>query len=154
MENEQPVSAHEAQDSLDALANVREENVARLQRPRRYWAMVGMLLAAYALIPLTSSWTPLLTFVVVPALLVVIVIFATWKQPSAVRNIKLTGTMWLPLLGFAVLAGVLGGLDTALYNAHGWSWLPPLVAVLLFALAVVGGRLIDRYWARTVSNRD
>ena len=154
MENDKYVSPHEARVALKALDDAKEANIVRLQRPRRYWVMMGMLFALFALVPLTSSWPPLLTFLLVPALLVVILLFASWKQPSAIRNIKLTGSMWLPLLGFALLAGVLGGLNTALYNEHGWLWLPPLVAVLLFVIATVGGPLIDRYWARTVSNRD
>ena len=153
MENQERAWRQQAHDALRALNDVREANVASLQRPRRYWIMVGPFLAVYALIPLTSSWPAVVTFLLVPAMLVVIVVFAAWKQPTAVRNIKLTGTMWLPLLGFAVLAGTLGGLNTALYNEHGWWWLPPLVAALLFIVATVGGPLIDRCWARTVSAR-
>lgn len=153
MENQEPVSDSEVHEALAALVDVREANVKRLQRPRRYWIMVGLFLAVFALIPLTRSWPPIITFSVTPALLIVIAVFASWKQPSAVRNIKLTGKMRLPLVGFALLAGIMGGLNTALYNQLGWWWLPPLVAALLFTLAVVGGPLIDRYWARVVSDR-
>ncbi len=115
--------------------------------------MVGLFLAVFAVIPLGLSWSPIVTLIAAPVLLITIGLFASWKQPSTVRNIKLTGTMWLPLIGFALLAGVLGGLNTALYNAHGWWWLPPVVAVLLFTVAVVGGPRMDRNWARVVSDR-
>ena len=153
MESDKPVVNDEVQEALLALDDAREVNIRRLQRPRRYWIMVGLFLAVFALIPLTISWPPLVRFIAAPALVIVIVLFVSWKQPTAVRKIRLTGKMWLPVLGFSVFAGIVGGLNTALYDQYGWWWLPVLVAGLLFVLTVFAGPVIDRNWARTVSDR-
>lgn len=153
MENQDPLPDGDVQEELRALDAARKVNVKRLQRPRGYWIITGLFLAVFALIPLTTNWPPLVRFIAAPALLTVTVLFAAWKQPSAVRKIKLTRNMWLPLVGIAVLAAGVGGLNAALFDQHRWWWLPPLVAVLLFTVTVVGGPLIDRNWARAVSGR-
>ncbi len=139
-----------ARDALDAVAETRALNAERLRRSPRYWPMCGVLLAVYGLLPYTRGWPPLLWFLVPPALSVVVVSVAAWRQPTAVRKIKLTGTMWLPFLGFVLAGAALEALDIALYVTHGWWWVPPSAAVLLFVLVVVAGPVIDRSWARRV----
>lgn len=142
----------EAREALDVVAQTREVNAERLRRPRWYWFMVGGFLAVFGLLPLTADWPPLVRFVLPPALMIVIAVFAAWRQPTAVRKLELRGRMWLPLLGSALAAALVQGLNMALFASHGWWWLPPLTALVLFTGTILAGPAIDRSWARTVSS--
>ena len=144
-------SAASARESLDALQDAGELNAQRLRRPRRYWIMFAAMLSVFALIQYTTQWPPVLRFVAPTALMVVIAIIAAWKQPTAVRKIRLSGRMLLQIAGFAALAGVVGGISHALYAELGWWWIPLVAAVLLFGLVAGLGPLMDRSWARRAS---
>lgn len=140
-------SAADAGESLEALDAVNEMNSGRLQRPRRYWPMVGALLAVLALVPLaTDLLPPLVVFLLMPGMIMVIVCVAARKQPPAVRHIRLQGSMWLPYLGGVLVMGLIGGLNSVLYDTHGWWWSPVLAAVVMFLFCAVGGPALDRYW--------
>ncbi|GAA1318570.1 hypothetical protein ACFSWE_07180 [Leucobacter albus] len=139
------------QEAMATLAEAEQQNIARLQRPARYWPTLGLMLAVFALLPYTRSWPMLLQYLIPPATVIAIGAVAAWKQPSAVRKLRLSGSMTLGLIGFAAAAGVLGGLSTALYAEHGWWWLPAVAAAALFALVTFGGRALDRFWARRAS---
>lgn len=105
------------------------------------------------MIPLGTDLLPPLAATLLPlGLIVGIGVLASWKQPTAVRKIRLRGKMWLPYIGGVLLLGLIGGLNAALYSDEGRWWLPPLTAVVLFALVWIGGRAMDRYWAREVSH--
>ncbi len=141
-------SAAEAGESLEALDAVGELNAERLQRPRRYWPMVGALLAVLALVPLaTDLLPPLAVFLLMPGMIVVIFIVAARKQPPAVRHIRLQGSMWLPYIGGVLVMGLIGGLNSVLYDTRGWWWIPLITAVVMFFICAVGGQALDRYWA-------
>ena len=144
--------ADAARDALDVVAAAQALNAQRLRRPPRYWLMLGLFAAVFGLLPYTTGWPPLAQFLVPPALVLIIASVAAWRQPTAVRKIKLTGTMWLPLLGFALAAGVLGALSRALYAEHALWWVPLSAGVLMFVLVVTVGPAIDRSWARRVSH--
>lgn len=148
MENDDPT----VDEALDAVAAAREVNVERLQRPKRYWIMLGLFLSVFALIPYLTGLPALVQFVAPVVLVLAVALIAAWKQPTAVRKIKLSGRMGLQLAGFALLAGVVGGVSRGLYSERGWWWLPLLAAVLLFAIVATLGPLMDRSWARQVSN--
>ncbi|WP_443346423.1 hypothetical protein [Arthrobacter rhombi] len=147
-------SAIEAAESVEALDAVGELNTERLRRPRRYWPMVGALLAVLALVPLaTDLLPPLVVFLLMPGMIMVIVCVAARKQPPAVRHIRLQGSMWLPYLGGVLVIGMVGGLNAALYDLHGWWWSPVLAAVVMFLFCAVGGPVLDRYWIGRARNR-
>lgn len=138
-------------ESLTALEATRQLNAKRLQRPKRYWTMLGLMLAVFALMPYMRNWPPILQYITPVILLLGIAAFAAWKQPTAVRKIRLSGGMKLTLIGFALLGGILGGLSNALYAEHGWWWLPATAAVTLFIFVRFGGSAMDRSWARRAS---
>lgn len=144
-------NAATAREALDAVQEAREVNAQRLRRPRRYWIMFGAILAVFALMPYASSWPPVLQYSIPPALIIAVGIVAAWKQPTAVRKIRLSGRMALRLIAYAVTAGVLVGISGALYSEHGWWWLPACTAVVVFAFVAGVGPLMDRAWARRVS---
>ena len=147
MEND----AASAREALQAVQEAKTLNAQRLRRPRRYWIMLGAFLAVFALLPYTSSWPALLRFIVPPVLVIVIAVIAAWKQPTAVRKIRLSGRMALPLISLAIVAGIVVGTSSALYGEHGWWWLPLLAAIVLFALVAGFGPRMDNFWARRVS---
>lgn len=138
-------------ESLAALEATRDLNAERLQRPKRYWTMLACMLSLYALMPYTRSWPAWLQYAAPLAAVFVIFAVSAWKQPSAVRKIRLSGAMTLQLIGFALSGGIIVGLSGALYAEHGWWWLPAAAAVLVFALVSAGGRAMDRSWARRAS---
>ncbi len=141
-------SAADAGESLEALDAVGELNAERLQRPRRYWPMIGAMFAIFALMPLAADLLPpLAAILVVPGLIVLIAVVAGRKQPSAVRHIRLRGAMWLPYIGGVLAMGLIGGLNSALYDTRGWWWTPLITAVVMFFICAVGGPALDRYWA-------
>ncbi|MGO1181917.1 MAG: hypothetical protein ACTHZ5_08690 [Micrococcaceae bacterium] len=148
MENHDPT----ADEALHAVAEVREVNAERLRRPKRYWVMLGLILAVFALIPYLTGLPVLVQFLAPVALVLVIALVAAWNQPTAVRKIKLSGRMGLQLAGFAILAGIVGGVSRGLYAEQGWWWVPLLAAVLLFTIVATLGPLMDRSWARHVSD--
>lgn len=148
MENGDPTPA----EALDAVAEAREVNVERLQRPKRYWVMLGLFLSVFALIPYLTGLPVLVQFVAPVALILVIALVAAWNQPTAVRKIKLSGRMGLQLAGFAILAGVITGVSRGVYAEQGWWWVPLLSAVVLFTIVATLGPLMDRSWAHQVSN--
>ncbi|MGO2004026.1 MULTISPECIES: hypothetical protein [Micrococcaceae] len=156
MDPDHHLSATEARESLEALDAVGDLNAERLHRPRRYWPMVGALLAVLALVPLaTDLLPPLVVFLLMPGMIVVIFSVAARKQPPAVRHIRLQGSMWLPYLGGVLVIGVVGGLNAALYDLHGWWWSPVIAAVGMFLFCAVGGPALDRCWiGRARSRRD
>ncbi|WP_417233813.1 hypothetical protein [Arthrobacter sp.] len=122
-----------------------------LRRPRRYWVMLGALLAVLGLIPLAGNLLPpVATFIAVPLLLMAIVITAAHQQPRAVRSLKLTGIMWVPYVGGVVLVAVLAGAGAALYSAHGGWAIPVATAAVLFTVCALGGRAMDDFWGRHV----
>jgi hypothetical protein len=139
-------------EAIDAMAEVREVNVERLQRPKRYWVMLGLFLSVFALIPYLAGLPPLVQFVAPMVLVLVIALVAAWKQPTAIRKIKLSGRMGFQLAGFAILAGVVGGVGRGVYAAQGWWWVPLLAAVVLFTTVATLGPMMDRSWARQVSS--
>jgi hypothetical protein len=141
----------DAQASLDALAATGAQNVRRLQRPRRYWVGVASLMTLFPLLPYAKYFTPLAVYLGVPAIILIIGIVARWRQPTAVRKIRLTGVMWLPVLGLAVLLGTVARLSNALFSTQGVLWLPAVTAAAVFTLVVLAGPAIDRSWARRVS---
>jgi len=145
-------NATPASEALHAVQQARELNAQRLRRPRRYWIMLGGFVSVFALMPYMSEWPVLLQFLAPPVLIIVIAVIAAWKQPTAVRKIRLSGRMALQLIGFAIAAGIIGGLSRALYTEHGWWWLPLSAAVVLFGLVAGIGPLMDRSWARQVSH--
>lgn len=141
-----------AREALEVVEETKSLNAERLRRPRRYWLMFGAFLSVFALMPYTLSWPALFQFVVPPVVLIVIAVVAAWKQPTAVRKIKLSGRMVLQIIGFALLAGVVGGVSRAVYAEQGWWWVPLLAAILLFTVVTTLGPLMDRSWARQVSH--
>ncbi|MGM7670333.1 hypothetical protein [Microbacterium sp. A93] len=147
MENNAPST----REALDAVHEAREINAQRLRRPRRYWIMFGGILAVFALTPYTTGWPPLVQYLAPAALIIIIGVTAAWKQPTAVRKIRLSGRMVLQLIGFAVVAGVIVGISRALYSEHGWWWLPLIAAIVLFGFVAGIGPRMDRSWARQVS---
>lgn len=143
-----------ARESLDAVDEVRNLNAERLQRPRRYWVMAGAALAVLGLIPLAVDvLPPLVAFVVPPILMLTIVVVASRKQPSAVRNVRLRGLMWLPFIGGVLCAGVVAIAGSVLYDSHGFWGIPVATAAVLFALCAVGGPALDAFWARQTRQR-
>ena len=135
-----------AGESVDSVRHPRNDE---LRRPRRYWVMLGALLAVFGLIPLASDLLPpVATFIVVPLLMMAIAITAAYKQPRAVRSLKLTGIMWLPYLGGVLLVAVLAATGSALYSAHGWWAIPVITATVLFLVSAIGGPALDAFWAR------
>jgi len=148
MENNDPA----VDEALEAVERARALNAKRLQRPKRYWAMLGLLLSVFVLIPYLSGLPVVLQFVSPLLLVLVIALIAAWKQPTAVRKIRLTGRMVFQLAGFAILAGVIAGVSRGVYAEHGWWWVPLCAASLLFVIVVTLGPLMDRSWARQVSS--
>lgn len=143
-----------ARESLDAVDAVRDLNAERLRRPRRYWVMVGAGLAVLGLTPLAVDVLPPLTaFVVPPLLMLVIVIVASRKQPSAVRHVRVRGAMWLPYIGGVVCAAAIATVGSVLYDSHGWWGIPVVAAVVLFVLCAVGGPALDAFWAHHTRQR-
>lgn len=133
----------------DSVDSVRGPNNDDLRRPRRYWAMLGAMLAVFGLIPLAGYLLPpLAMFLMVPLLLLAIGITAARKQPRAVRSLKLIGIMWLPYVGGVLLIAVLAGLGAALYSARGGWGIPVATAAMLFLVSVIGGPALDAFWAR------
>lgn len=145
-------NAASAREALDAVQEAKNLNAQRLRRPRRYWIMLGAMLAVFALMPYMTGWPAVLQFLVPPALAIVIGLIAAWKQPTAVRKIRLSARMVLQLIGFALVAGIIVGLSRALYSEHGWWWLPLVAAIVMFGLVVGIGARMDRSWARQVSH--
>jgi peptidoglycan/LPS O-acetylase OafA/YrhL len=141
-----------AREALDAVRATRELNAERLRRPKRYWIFLGLMLSVFALLPYTADWPPLLQYVAAPALMILIAVIAGWKQPTAVRKIRLSGRMTLQLLGFAIIAGVVAAISRAVYLEQGWWWAPLVGAVLLFAFVTNVGPRMDRSWARRASH--
>ncbi|MGP5607736.1 hypothetical protein [Arthrobacter rhombi] len=153
MDSDDTPNAAQAGESLEALGAVGELNAERLQRPPRYWFLVGFILAVLALVPLVTDLLSMpAALLVLPGAIVVVFLFASWKQPSAVRHIRLHGSMWLPFLGGVLVVGFIGGINSALYDTHGWWWIPVIAAVVLFSLGTIGGPALDRYWVRRVRN--
>ncbi|MDA3147170.1 hypothetical protein JSO19_07235 [Leucobacter sp. UCMA 4100] len=148
MEND----ADDAREALDVVEEAQKLNAERLQRPRRYWVMLGLFLSVLALLPYTSSWPVVFQLVVPLAAVVVIAVVVAWKQPTAVRKIKLSGRMVAQLLGFALLAGIIGGLSRAVYAEQGWWWVPMVAAIIMFTIVTTLAPLMDRSWARQVSH--
>ena len=147
MDSDDTPHTAQAGESLAAVEAVGELNAERLQRPRRYWAMVGALLAVLALVPLaTNLLPPLAVFLLMPGMIMVVFIVAARKQPSAVRHIRLHGSMWLPFLGGVLVVGFSGGINSSLYDTHGWWWIPVIAAVVMFFICAIGGPALDRYW--------
>lgn len=133
----------------DSVGSVRGPNIDDVRRPRRYWAMLGAMLAVFGLIPLASDLLPpLAMFLIVPLLLMAIGITAARKLPRAVRSLKLIGIMWLPYIGGVLLIAVLAGLGAALYSARGGWEIPVVTAAMLFLVSVIGGPALDAFWAR------
>lgn len=147
MESEHPA----ASEALDAVARTRELNAERLRRPRRYWTMLGGFMTVFALQPYTFGWPAVWQFVIPPLVVIAIAIIAAWKQPTAVRRIRLSGRMSLQLAGFVVPVVVIVSIGRALYTAERIWWAPLAAAVLVFAAVVVLGRAMDRSWERQVS---
>ena len=140
-----------ARAALDAVEATKKLNAERLRRPRRYWIMFGSFLSVFALLPYTSNWPALFQFVIPPVLLILIGVVAAWKQPTAARKIRLSGRMVIQLIGFAILAGVVGGVSRAVYTAQGWWWAPLVAAVVMFTVITTVGPLMDRSWTRQIS---
>jgi len=147
MEND----AAEARRALEVVEATKHVNAERLRRPRRYWVMVGLMLSVFALRPYFSTWPELLQYIVPILAILAIAGVAAWKQPTAVRKIKLSARMAWQLVGFAVLAGILGGVSHAVYVEQGWWWVPAVAALALFLIVVMLGPKMDRSWARQVS---
>lgn len=145
----------EARGALAEVERIREANEQRLRRPGRYWMMVGGFFAVYALAPLIYDVVPEPYGYVLPVALVpVIAVAFLWRRPRDMRiRYTLDGGMLRLLIGFAVLCAVIVGTNTGLYGLFGWWWLPPLAAVVMFLVGFLGGRAMDRRWARTVSRR-
>lgn len=141
----------EVQASLDALAATSAQNVERLQRPRRYWMGLASMMMIFPLLPYAEYLPPLVAFILAPVLVFTIALIARRNQPTAVRKIRLSGAMWVQLLGFALTVGIVGGLSRALYSVQGWLWFPAIAALVVFALVAITGPALDRYWARRVS---
>lgn len=141
-----------AQEALEAVAEARQANVERLQRPKRYWVMLGLLLTVFTLTPYLSGLPPLVHYVAPVALVLLIALIASAKQPTAVRKIRLSGRIALQLAGFGILAGVIGGVSRGIYEEHSWWWVPLVAAVVLFLVVAIFGPLMDRSWARQVSS--
>lgn len=156
MENNPSVENHaaSAREALDVVAEARELNAQRLRRPHRYWLMFGGIFAVFGLMPYFDGLPAVMRFIAPLALVLIIAIVAAWKQPTAVRKIRLSGRMALQLIAFAVIGGILAGLGRALYSEHGWWWMPLLTAIVLFALIAGLGPVMDRSWARQVSRVD
>jgi len=140
-----------AREALDEVARTREVNAERLRRPPRYWIMLGAFMTAFALQPYTFGWPAIWQFVLPPVAMLAIAAVAAWKQPTAVRKIRLSGRMSLQLAGFAVLTAAIVSVGRALYTAEGIWWAPLAAAALVFAAVAILGRAMDRSWARQVS---
>ncbi|MBZ2195304.1 hypothetical protein [Occultella gossypii] len=141
-----------AREALDAVSAARELNAERLRRPKRYWIMLGLMLAVFALLPYTADWPPLLRYSAAPALMILVAVVAAWRQPTAVRKIRLSGRMGLQLVGFALLGGVVIAVSRGVHLEQGWWWAPLVAAVLLFAFVAGVGPRMDRSWARRASH--
>lgn len=139
-------------EALDAVAEARSANVERLRRPKRHWVMLGLLLSIFALLPYLSGLPALVQYVAPVVAAVGIALVAARKQPTAVRKIRLLGRMVLQLAGFALLGGVVVGVSQEIYADVGWWWVPLGAALLLFGAVATLGPLMDRSWARHVSN--
>lgn len=137
--------------ALAAVEAARKLNAERLRRPKRYWTMLGLMLAVFALMPYLSELPPLLQYSFPLLALLGILIFSAWRQPPAARKVRLSGSMALTLIAFALGAGIIGGLSRALYETQGWLWVPASAALLLFVFVTFGGRALDRSWARRAS---
>lgn len=143
-----------AQESLDALAQTAVLNAKRLERPRRYWISVAFMMAVFPLLPLAMGLPPLIRFIAPPMLIAVIAIVAAWRQPTAVRKIRLRGLRTLPLIGLVALVTAVAMLNMYVYSATQWWGVPLASAALMFAVVTVGGPAIDRGWARTASHHN
>ena len=141
-------------ESLKALEQTREQNVQRLRKPLRYWIMLACCVAVFALIPLTREWPGWLQLIAPPALILVIALIFAWRQPLAGYRMQLRGRMLLPLLAIVVTIGAVSGFSNALYVEHGHWWIPVLGALLLFALVVIAGPSMERWWAKEKSSID
>ncbi|MEZ5085668.1 MAG: hypothetical protein R2722_05280 [Tessaracoccus sp.] len=147
MEND----AAAAREALDAVNAAKHLNARRLRRPWGYWVLFGAFLSAFVLLPYVTDRLPVLQFILPPMIAIVIAVVAARIQPVAVRKLRLSVRMVLQVIGFALLAGVVGGLGGAAYVEYGWWWMPLIAAVLVFAVVVVLGPLLDRSWMRQVS---
>lgn len=112
--------------------------------------MLGLFLSVFALLPYLTGLPVVVQFVAPVLLLLLIVLVAAWKQPTAVRKIKPSGRMVLQIAGFAALVGGVAGVSRGAYAAQGWSWAPLAAAVILFGVVVTLGPLMDRSWDRRV----
>lgn len=141
-------------ESLKALEQTREQNVQRLRKPLRYWIMLGCMLGVFALVPLTREWPGWLQLTAPPVLILVMALIFAWRQPPARYRMQLRGRMLLPLLALIVVMGAVSGFGSALYIEHGHWWIPALGALLLFALVVIAGPSMERWWAKEKSSID
>ncbi|WDH80062.1 hypothetical protein PTQ19_06405 [Microbacterium esteraromaticum] len=135
-------------EGLGAASATQEANARDLPRPKRYWVMLGLFLSVFALLPYMTGLPVVVQFVAPVLLVLLIVLVAAWKQPTAVRQIKPSGRMVLQIAGFAALVGVVAGVSRGAYAAQGWWWAPLAAAVILFGVVVTLGPLMDRSWAR------
>ncbi|WP_150461917.1 hypothetical protein [Nesterenkonia ebinurensis] len=142
----------QAQESLEAVAKMREHNQRRLIRPRRYWVMLSGMMALLSLLPYMDEWPFYLSAAVIIAVALVLVLAASWKQPSASRktrfNFRAIPVFLVLVLGIAVL--VMG--SRYAYTGLDWWWAPALSAVLIFGFVNWAGPVMDRAWVRGASS--
>lgn len=142
----------EAQATLDEVVRVRSVNDERLRRPGRYWTMIGGFLAVFAMAPLIYDRVPEpYGYLLPPALIPLIAVACMGRAPSAKARYRLKDVKISQLIGLAVGCGVIVGISTGMYRAFDLWWVPVCSALLIFAIGAVGGRQLDRSWARAAS---
>ncbi|MGC0141837.1 hypothetical protein [Pseudactinotalea sp. Z1732] len=142
----------EAQATLDEVERVRSVNDERLRRPGRYWTMLGGFLAVFAIAPLIIDRVPdPYGYLLPPALIPLIAAVSMWGAPSAKPRYRLKDAKVSQLVVLVVACGVFVSINSGLYRAFELWWVPVCAAVLAFAVGAVGGRRLDRSWARAAS---
>lgn len=139
---------HKARESLDALAEVQQQNQRRLVRPRRYWVMFGGMMALFGLFPYMEEWPFWLRVVLIIAVATLLGFATGWRRPSTARKVRMNSG-FLPMLLVLMLGVVtLVTLSRYFFVYLDWWWAPAVSACLIFALVNVVGPAMDRGWVR------
>ncbi|WP_430592488.1 hypothetical protein [Humidisolicoccus flavus] len=148
------VGRDSASSQLALIDEMRNRNFARLVTPRRFWVMVGLLVSILALFPYFSLLPIALQFAVPVGLMLAIAIGASWRQPRARRQTRMTARSYAEVAVLALVVGVLGALSTASSADPTLWWAPAVIAVLVVLVVAAVGPQLEKGWAKRASEQN